>query len=102
MKRRLKSEVLSKKKITEKALQEEPSKEFEESLMKLANLAKGRVKFQDFTSKDRYNILDLFVNNEKTLIKIYEVLFPNRMSMMSSKQSENAVGTYGYISGMNK
>lgn len=34
----------------------------------------------DFNSRDKFNILDLFVNNEKTLIKIYEVLFPHRAS----------------------
>jgi len=38
-------------------------------------LAKGRVKFDEFTQIDRNNLLDLFVNNERTLLKIYEVLF---------------------------
>jgi len=32
----------------------------------------------DFTSKDKCNLLDLFVNNEKTLLKVYEALFPHR------------------------
>lgn len=50
--------------------------EFEESLEKLAEMAKGRVKLNEFTTKDRENLLDLFVNNEKTLLSIYEVLFP--------------------------
>ncbi len=59
-------------------MEEEASKEFEDSLMKLASFAKGRVKYEDFTNKDKFNILDLFVNNEKTLIKIYEALFPHR------------------------
>jgi hypothetical protein len=54
------------------------SKEFEESLMKLASFAKNRIKFDDFTAKDKFNLLDLFVNNEKTLVKIYEALFPPR------------------------
>jgi len=39
-------------------------------------MAKGRVKLNEFTTKDRENLLDLFVNNEKTLLSIYEVLFP--------------------------
>lgn len=47
-------------------------------MLKLAQLAKGRVKISDFNARDKFNILDLFVNNEKTLIKIYEVLFPHR------------------------
>jgi hypothetical protein len=58
--------------------EDQASKEFEESLMKLASLAKNRIKFEDFTAKDKFNLLDLFVNNEKTLIKIYEALFPPR------------------------
>ena len=49
--------------------------EFEETLGKLAELAKGRVKFDEFTQIDRTNLLDLFVNNERTLLKVYEVLF---------------------------
>lgn len=54
------------------------SKDFEDSLMKLASFAKGRIKYEDFTQRDKFNILDLFVNNEKTLVKIYEALFPHR------------------------
>jgi hypothetical protein len=42
--------------------------EFEDSLEKLADMAKGRVKLNEFTTKDRENLLDLFVNNEKTLL----------------------------------
>ena len=52
-----------------------PNQEFEETLNKLAEMAKGRVKFDEFTQVDRNNLLDLFVNNERTLLKIYEVLF---------------------------
>ena len=53
----------------------EGNPEFEETLTKLAELAKGRVKFDEFTQVDRNNLLDLFVNNERTLLKIYEILF---------------------------
>ena len=49
--------------------------EFEETLSKLAEMAKGRVKFDEFTQIDRNNLLDLFVNNERTLLKVYEILF---------------------------
>lgn len=41
---------------------------------------------------DRYHLLDLFVNNEKTLLKVYEALFPHRA---------NAASTGGLISGGN-
>jgi len=43
--------------------------------MRLVQLAKNKVKFKDFTQKDKYNLIDIFVNNEKTLLKIYEALF---------------------------
>lgn len=46
--------------------------------MKLAQLAKNRVKITDFTGRDKSHLLDLFVNNEKTLLNIYEALFPHR------------------------
>ena len=52
--------------------------EFEETLNKLADLAKGRVKFEEFTSVDSVRLLDLFVNNEATLLKMYELIFPQQ------------------------
>ena len=58
----------------------EEAKEFEESLLRLAQLAKNRVKISDFTTRDKSHLLDLFVNNEKTLLKIYEALFPHRVT----------------------
>ena len=45
---------------------------------KLADLAKGRVKFEEFTKADSVRLLDLFVNNEQTLLKMYELLFPQQ------------------------
>ena len=91
-------------------LEEQASKEFEDSLMKLASFAKGRVKYEDFTNKDKFNILDLFVNNEKTLVKIYEALFPHRAnnptkalkgSISSTSTADRSIGRYGYHSGVN-
>ncbi len=46
--------------------------------MKLAQMAKGKVNYSDFLAKDKFNMIDLFVNNEKVLLKIYEALFPHR------------------------
>jgi hypothetical protein len=74
----LKAEIIGRKKIGKFDHSSEEAKEFEESLLKLANLAKDRVKFSEFTSQDRNNLLDLFVNNEKTLLRIYEILFPKK------------------------
>ena len=80
MKRRLKNEIYNKKKFQQIDRNTEEAKEFESSLLKLASLAKNRVKLSDFTQKDKHNLLDLFVNNERTLLKIYEILFPHRAS----------------------
>ena len=50
IKRRLKAEIIGKKKIGKFDEHSDEAKEFEESLLKLANLAKDRVKFSEFTS----------------------------------------------------
>ena len=67
-----------KKKFQQVDRNSDEAREFEESLLKLAQLAKSRAKLTDFTVRDKCNLLDLFVNNEKTLLKIYEALFPHR------------------------
>jgi hypothetical protein len=72
MKRRLKTEIQNKKRFKPIDKDSEEAKEFEESLLKLAQLAKDKIKITEFTPIDRCNLLDLFVNNEKTLLKIYE------------------------------
>ena len=91
IRRRLKAEVAARKKVggitspSIKTLQQQSisqmtdmsnDAQFEETLSKLADLAKNRVKFEEFTSADRSHLLDLFVNNEQTLLKVYEILFP--------------------------
>ena len=62
----------------EKSLQDpedEDAKRFEEAISKLVGYAKNKIKFEDFTSVDKYQLLSLFVNNEKTLLYIYKSLF---------------------------
>jgi hypothetical protein len=71
MKRRLKNEIYNKKKFQHLDPHTEEAKDFEDSLIKLAQLAKNKVQIYDFLPKDKVNLLDLFVNNEKTLLKIY-------------------------------
>ena len=44
------------------------------------------MKVSDFTAKDKSHILDLFVNNERTLLKIYEALFPHRAAPIAPSQ----------------
>jgi hypothetical protein len=38
-------------------------------------MAKNRVKIEEFTALDRTNLLEIFVNSEKTLLSINEILF---------------------------
>lgn len=69
--------------------------------MKLAELAKSRVKVNDFTAKDKTNMLELFVNNEKTLLKMYEILFPHRagpnagQGVSQTMVTDAGAGTFG-------
>lgn len=59
-------------------------------------MAKGRVKIEEFTLNDRINLLDLFVNNDRTLMIVHESLFPKpqkslrTQSDMKTLQSEMA------------
>jgi hypothetical protein len=89
IKRRLKSEIIGKKKMGKFDENSEEAREFEESLVKLADLAKDRVKYTEFNSVDRNNLLDLFVNNENTLIKIYDILFPRNKTRTNALKNQN-------------
>lgn len=93
IKRRLKSEITNVRGKTSSASLE-TQKDFDITLDKLADMAKGRVKIEEFTLNDRINLLDLFVNNEKTLVAVQESLFPKpaktvRNSDMGTINSEN-------------
>ncbi len=56
-------------------------------------MAKGKVKIDEFTANDKVNLLDLFVNNEKTLVAIHDSLYPKnsqsvRHSNMKTETSD--------------
>jgi len=53
--------------------------DFDATLDKLADMAKGKVRIDEFTSNDKVNLLDLFVNNEKTLVAIHDSLYPKNL-----------------------
>ena len=71
-------------------------------------MARKRASIESFSEKDRSNLLDLFVNNEKTLLKIYEALFPHRTSHIADKTrgrfrgGGGGAGAYGSVSAANK
>ena len=81
MKRRIKTEIAHtrSKPINPYNTMKETTQDFEATLIKLADMAKGRVKIDEFTAIDRNLLLDLFVNNEKVLMMIHDALFPRPM-----------------------
>lgn len=74
VRRRLKNEFNNRRKAT-LSRSREAELEFELSLAKLADLAKGRVKLEEFTSNDRNHLLDLFVNNQRVLLVVHDIIF---------------------------
>lgn len=61
------------------------SRGLDEALVKLSDLSYGRAKLEEFTYNDRCAVLDLFVNNEITLLKIHETLFPPSKPIVSGQ-----------------
>lgn len=78
------SNLLEKAHISESEVQEQAN--LEETILKLVKHARSKVKFEDFTSVDRFNMIDLFVNNERTYTYIYKALFQENND--SSNQNE--------------
>ena len=72
--RRLKNELNSRRRTALVRTHEEEL-HFELSLEKLADFAKGRVKYEEFNAIDRNNVLDLFVNNPQVLLAINAQIF---------------------------
>jgi HJR/Mrr/RecB family endonuclease len=85
IKRRLKAEIIARQRPNEQQV-----KDFENTLVKLADMAQNRVRLEEFTALDRIHILDLFVNNEKTLLRVHEVLFPGTSSFIKTQQLKNS------------
>lgn len=84
IKRRLKTEIHNvRAKNSQASVQTQ--QDFDATLDKLADMAKGKVKIDEFTSNDKVNLLDLFVNNEKTLVVIHDSLYPK--NLQSVRQS---------------
>lgn len=98
MKRRLKSELTMKKKFKNLDQDSEEAAKFEESLLKLAQFSKNKIKLSDFTPQDKQSLLDLFVNNEKTLLKIYEALFPHNSSNLTTADHNLSYRSNDYMS----
>ena len=48
---------------------------FEQTLNKLNDNMKGKIKYHDFTKLDKYNFLEIFVNHPQTLVHIHNSIF---------------------------
>lgn len=84
IKRRLKTEITT---VRGRSQEQANQLQFEQTLEKLADMAKGRIKLEEFTVNDRINLLDLFVNSEKTLMVVHEQLFPNQSKLKQSTKA---------------
>lgn len=60
------SYMLTDNQTTSRETQNDEEANFEETILKLVDFAKTKVKYEDFTSIDKQNLIDLFVNNETT------------------------------------
>ncbi len=56
-------------------------------------MAKGKVKVEELTLSDRVNLLDLFVNNHKTLSVVHETLFPKVVRSLNNQSDMRTVNT---------
>lgn len=85
MRRRLKNEMAQDKSrpVTDKSGQHQ----FDSTVVKLADMAKGRARLSDFTYNDRTMLLDLFVNNETVLMRLYTEMFPMQSVSLKQKNS---------------
>ena len=52
------------------------SDSMDDSLAKLVELAKDKIKLSDFTQLDKSNLLEIFVSNEQILLKMCDLIFP--------------------------
>lgn len=73
--RKLTSELISRS-VRLSSLSETKPINFEESLIKLGELVKDKVKLDDFTAQDKSNLLEYFFNTKEILLKISQMLFP--------------------------
>ena len=79
IKRRLKTEIT----VNRGKSGTDSQRDLDQALVKLSDLSQGRAKIEEFTYNDRCAVIDLFVNNETTLLKIYETLFPPSKPLVS-------------------
>jgi hypothetical protein len=88
MKRKIKTEIANQKNrpINPYNMLSGADSLIDETLIKIADLAKGRAKLEEFTYADRTTVLDLFVNSEEVLMKIHDLLFSSNIKNANSNK----------------
>jgi ribosome biogenesis SPOUT family RNA methylase Rps3 len=89
MKRKIKNEIANQKNkpINPYNSVNGPDTMVDDTIIKIADLVKGRVKLEEFTYVDRTIVLDLFVNSEEVLMKIHESLFGQNLKAVINNKS---------------
>jgi len=88
LKRRMKQEIFASKSEA-KGLTE--AQEFEQSLLKVVNLAKDKIKITEFNKRDKLNLLELLVSNDRVLQSIYKSLFPKHSTFEANASRTEVV-----------
>ena len=51
--------------------------ELDQALIKLTELAKDKVKAEEFTTSDKQSLLEIFVTNEQVWLQMHDIIFPS-------------------------
>lgn len=84
--RRLTSELNSNS--ARKMHQTRTPEDLDDALHKLTELAKDKVKVEEFSANDKASLLEIFVQNEEVWLKMHDVIFPNLVRQKNQAQSE--------------
>jgi len=68
------------------------SEQFQTTLDKLSDIAKDRIKLDDFTLSDRINLLDPFVNSKVFIREVHDLLFAKRKPRLANQSASLNVG----------
>ena len=96
MKRKLQTALNTGKGFKQVPKNEPELKGLEHTLIKLADFAKHKIKIEEFTINDKYNLLTQFVSNDKMLLKMYELIFPHRVSERTTGMTPIMKGSVSY------
>ena len=74
--RKLTSELNTQVKGSSSQKKQRNPEELDQALFKLTELAKDKVKIDDFSQNDKANLVEIFVSNEDVWLKMHDIIFP--------------------------